>query len=271
MTTPLHLEAWEETLFELGFTREGSGYRRDGWLLKAHARWAWLEAQSTALPGAALNADLGQQGLWKSVRAGGAERRVFDLPADVLLDGTNEEYADDCVPTPLEQCLTWAEVTANGSVPRGWQPPSRQLLDSWLPRKRLTIQVGAHVCQGELIASDGNLAVRFPILLALPEDLPEGRLRWLRALFRDAQDRARMVRIGFARAEESTSVLAECDLTGAPHWACESLILASLDGLDWVFRWLSESSQFLADAGIVSRALELCAVHATTENRKEQT
>jgi hypothetical protein len=268
MKTPLQLEHWEETLFELGFTREGNGYRRDGWLLKAHARWAWLEAQSLAPPDAALNAELGQQGLWKSVRACGAERRVFDLPANVLLDEDNEGL--DCVPTPLEQCLAWAEATAHGKMPPGWRPPSRQLLNSWLARKRLTIQVGAQVCQGELISSDSHIAVRFPILLALPQDLPEGRLRWLRALSRDAQDRARMVRIGFARTEESTSVLAECDLTGAPHWACEPLILAGLDGLEWAVRWLAESTELLADVGVVSRALELCAVHAPTPNRKEQ-
>jgi hypothetical protein len=192
---------------------------------------------------------------------------VFVIEAEDFNHGSGQHQTAG---PPVEQILAWAETTAPGTGPSGWQPPARSQLESILPPRALTLQIEAQVRQGELLHGTGRLALRFPVLLAVPPELPEPRLRWLRALLLDAQRHARMVRLGFLTDGETTSVVAETDLTGAPHWACERLILAGLDGLRWVVAGLAESAEFLADAGITSRALELCAVHEPTQHRKEE-
>ncbi len=257
-------------MLKLGFARAGDGFRRDGMLFRKEGRWGCFELVSPP-PSDPLREQLGAPGLWKWVRNGERARFVFEVPSEVLINADDEDPPDQGENSPFARCLAWAETAAEAKSPVGWQPPARHLLDAWLPQKQqLTVQSGAHVCQGELIYTPTRLALRFPIVSALPADLPPARAFWLREVLRDAQDRWRMVRLGLAQEGEATAVIAEVDFTGAPGGASERLILAGLDGLRWVVTWLAESVEFLCDVTVTSQALELCAVHEPNQKRKEQ-
>ena len=270
MSAALTPQLWEESLFKLGFARAEDGYRRNGTLLKTQGRWSSIEL-SAPPPGDPLRDQLGKPGLWKWVNDGARPRCVFELPTDVLVNAEDDDSPDQAADTPLARCVAWAQAAAESRVPAWWRPPARHLIDAWVPQKRLTVQSGAQVCQGELICTPTRLALRFPVVSALPADLPQVRAYWLGEVLRDAQNRWRMVRLGIAAEGESSLVIAEVDFTGAPPGASEHLILAGLDGLRWVVTWLVESVGFLCDVSQASQALELCAVHEPNQNRKEQT
>jgi hypothetical protein len=116
--------------------------------------------------------------------------------------------------------------------------------------------------QGELIHQPNRLAVRFPIVQRVPDDLPPRRREWLREVLIDGQNRWRMVRIGLAEEAGSSAALAEVDLSGCPHGLLESLFAAGLGALRWVVGWLVEAADFLVDGSVACRALEVCQVRA---------
>ena len=258
-----------EIVSKLGFARTPDGYCLDGLLLTFGERWSSLKSLRASAPD--CESPLGQPGLWKSVQDGTQEQLVFDLPSEILSLEDDESFdLTDLEPkSQLENSLTWALSTAEGRLPAGWESPPRETVESWLLPGRLTLRSGAFVRQGELIHAPDRLALRFPILPSLPDDLPEPRWRWLQQMLRETQDRWRWVRLGVTSEAEGRAVIAEVDLSGAPHPVMEPLILMSVDSLRLVVGWLVESADFLADASLASEALEICPVGETT-NHEEQ-
>jgi hypothetical protein len=246
-----------------GFTRPGPGeaFRCNGVLLRDEGGWSVVRAARPAADADPLQGQLGQPGLWKwASEAGGAgTTRVFDLPP--LAAGSGEADAED-ERTRLTACLDWAVATSHGHLPDGWQPPPRADVDAWAPPLALTVQAGALVRQASVVYGPGRLALTCPVLTRLPEALPPERRAWLRELLVEAQDRWRMVRLGFAGEPAAPAVLAEVDLSGCPAEVVENVFRAGLAALRWVVEWLARPADFLADAARPSRALEVFPARA---------
>jgi hypothetical protein len=252
---------WQDHLTDLGFipARDRNGYRLNGTLFTTEGGWPTLQT-SRAMPSVdPLRGHLGKPGLWKLVRSarGRGAVRVFELPpvARAPSDDEDEEGHD-----PSAACLKWALATSAGQLPDGWRPPPRHEVEAWVPAGGLTVQSGPVVRQGELIHAAERLALRFPILPAVPAELPEPRREWLYEVLRDGQDRWRLVRIGLTGSGTSEAVWAEVDMTGCPGPVLEGLFRAGLGALRWVVEWLAGSAVFLADPAVGCRALEVCPV-----------
>ncbi len=243
-------------LVKAGFSRArpGEEFRCNGVLLRDEGGWSVVRSAKPAAAADSLDGQLGQPGLWKWVSGADGPLRVFDLPplpADPDSDSEEE-------PAPLTACLDWAITTSHGGLPDGWQPPPRAEVDAWAPPLALTVPAGALVRQATVLHGPGRLAITCPVLTRVPEALPEARRAWLRELLVEAQDRWRMVRLGFAGA----AVLAEVDLSGCPPQVVESVFRAGLAALRWVVEWLARPADFLADAALPSRALEVFPARA---------
>ena len=119
----------------------------------------------------------------------------------------------------------------------------------------------------ETSGSEGSIAwtdldsdgLRVEILPTLVADLPAYRLHCLRGLLLEMQDRHHLVRLGFNREAGKCSLVAEIDLSGIPGQFLESMISTSVDALRWVASLLIEAADFISQAGLASRALEICA------------
>lgn len=209
----------------------------------------------------AAEPDLGAPGLWKTVRDGQAARRIFAVrevwfPNDDLLLTDDERSTSDCV-------VDWALATAEHRLPDGWVAPDRATIDTYLDKSRLTLVHGTFTRQMQIIHAPDRLALRLPILHTIPAALSELRLRWLRALLEEAQNRHHLLRLGLLRDGAQTAAIAEVDLSGVPPMLLEPLLSRSCDALRWVVAWLVESADFLAQADVASRALEICAASHT--------
>jgi hypothetical protein len=249
-------ESLEAQLHQLGFRRSrvGVGYRRDGLVFKTEGRWSTLQAAAAEADVAPLHGQLGRPGLWKPLPGGGRPLSVFDLPHAALTAAADADEDEEAA-APFEACLAWALATAEGRVPDGWAPPPRSEVESWLPPGGLTLQVGPFVRQGTLAHGPDRLALTFPVLPRIPDDLPESRRAWLAALLLDAQT-WRLVRVGLTDAPGHRAAYAEVDLTGAPAAALECLMRTGLGALRWVVQWLVGPAAFLADGARACRALE---------------
>jgi len=208
-----------DALHRLGFTGDAGRFRRNGDLLAVEAGWLSLERADAA-------GGLGAPGLWKD--AGDAP--VFDLPLEVA--------------PHLADLLAWADATAGGDAPDGWEPPDEVGAGS------LTVRVGALTAQGEVVREHDRLALRFD--LCEPGDLDDVRVAWLRALAANAGRRWRLVRVG----RTNGAVRAEVDLTGAPRDALDPLVRVAAGALRWVTAWLLPPVFVLCDPTAESRALE---------------
>ncbi|HYT92305.1 MAG TPA: hypothetical protein VEL76_26560 [Gemmataceae bacterium] len=258
-------QRWDADLVALGFRPEETGaYRRNGTLLTPGRGWVAVEENGENANGDPLTGQLGLPGLWRQIRSGDRVRHVFELPESALAAPPDPETESENE-SPLRACIEWAVATATGGVADGWQPPPYAEVESWIPIGRLTMQCGPLLRQGELIHAPGRLALRFPIVSAIPADLPEVRREWLHELLADAQDRWRLVRVGLTVDE--TAALAEVDLTCCPHAVLEGLFKTSLDALRWVVEWLVKSADFLADTDVTCRAVEVCRVRALPAER----
>jgi hypothetical protein len=201
---------------------------------------------------------IGRPGLWKAVRgAGGEVAPVFEIPEVVFTRGGDDEDGEP-VEAARGACFDWALATVGGEPCAGWVPPPLAEVESWVGIGRLTVQHGPWLRQGELIHRQDRLALRFPLVPAVPEELAPPRRAWLEEVLADAQDRWRMVRVGLAG---SGAAVAEVDLSGCPAALLEGLFRTGLDCLRWVVAWLVPSADFLA-AGGPSRALEVRRVRA---------
>jgi hypothetical protein len=259
---------WEEVLGRLGFVADAGSYRCQGTLFKIDGQWTTLELPCDHPPGSALHREMSPPALWKWIEDGADPRRVFELPLAILACEHHDEFVAAEKTPALEACLAWALETAQMKVVEEWQPPSRQLIESWIPQGKLTVQSGTFVRQGELIIDPARFLVRFPILQSLPPDLPEARMRWLEELLRDAQNRWRMVRFGIDRNADAVTVVTELDLTGAPHHLIEHLLLTGLDGLRWAVLALVETAELLAETTIKCQALEISPLTQPTQPKE---
>jgi len=264
---------------KLGFRRCGSGlYKLNGVRLSLAQAWPTLETGlaagdpgpgksggasggCTRSPDSAdpLRGQLGRPGLWKRIVANGAGdvRCCFELPPAVLAlagrdygSGPEDEDA-----RPLEAALAWAVSTAGGRVPDEWSQPSAE--DIALPDNGLVVQHGRFVRQGRLVQAGGVLALRVPLLQRL-EELEDWRAAWLRELLIDGQSRWRMVRLGLDSPE--APVLAEIDLSGAPHSAVGVLVRTSLDALRGIVAWLVAPVDLLANRAVACEALQISTI-----------
>jgi hypothetical protein len=111
----------------------------------------------------------------------------------------------------------------------------------------LTVQCGPFARQGELICTPKRLALRVPLIFNVCDDLAESHYYWLRNLLIDAQNRWKMVRIGFRYGSSETSVQAEVDLSGAPLSVLSGLFTIALSALHAVAAWVVPSAEFLVE------------------------
>jgi hypothetical protein len=255
---PAHLAERYAVLRRRGFERHADGWHGNG--LEFQTAGSWLQFK-TDWPANAdpLSDHLAKPGLWKPVRAGRQLRRVFNVQESVVGASEHAALLDETERKPFESLLDWAADTAAGVAPVDWALPGRDAIDACLPKARLTIVHRSYTRQVELIHAAGRLALRGTLLSKLPVELPEFRLRWLRALLLEAQDDNHLVRLGLARDRGQTAVVTEIDLTGVPAALFEPMLSTSLDALRWV-ALLVESADFIAETGTVSRALEICPV-----------
>ena len=265
-------DEWTTALSPLDYAPDStiSGWRHNGVAFKTSGAWSLVENINRVAPGDRLRGVIGQPGLWKHVTDGATVRRVFELPTALLLD-TDEDDLTSEEPRPLlDEALTWAHATVDGCVPDGWRPPPRETVEAWIPKGGLTVQHGAVVRQGEWIHAPDCLALRVPVLPVLPADLPELNARFLEQILLEATDQWRLVRVGFLDDGEALAVMAEVNFTGAGAPVIERLISASLASLHWASLWLAESAEVLADVTVTPRALALCGVGQSV-NEKENT
>jgi hypothetical protein len=256
LRSPAALHDW---LTASGFhpVRRGAAYRQND--LSVAFDLGWITVRGKALATSDLLRDqLGSPGLWKPVVDGKSQRarREFHLPRSVIEGG--ELWADgpEEVGDPIQACLQWAAETAGGDVPRDWKSPPRALVESWVPSRGLVLQRGPLLRQGELAYGPSRLGLSFPVVNEVPECLAPARREWLARVLADAQNRWRMVRVGFDSDTKRPAVRAEVDLSGAPHGMLEGLVKAGLDALRCVVCWLIWSCAFLCDARVTCRLWE---------------
>ena len=210
--------------------------------------WGTFETTGGRRPKDPLRGQLGLPGLWKlSANGHGATaHRVFELPPSIT-------PRRDAEPARFDLLSAWAHATVDGRPDRGWSPPPREDIERLLPEGALTLQVGAVALQGALDHDDSRLALDFPIVPRIPDDLPPARAAWLEELLADAQNRWRMVRIGI----DGVTAAAQIDLSGAPHDTLAPLVRIGVDALRHVVSSLVEPADFLVNGADGSRAVEV--------------
>ena len=220
-----------------------------------------------ARPDDPLRDDLGLPGPWRWVRRGAVAVAVFDLPPpeSVEVEGPPELGAGQ----PSASLIEWAEATAAGAAPRGWTPPERADVESWLDTARLTVRAGALVARAELVHRPDRLALTFPALASIPPDLPDARRAWLEELCNDARARWRLVRVG--PSPDAAAVRAEVDLTGVPPALARPLLRVSLEALAWAAEWLLAPLSLVLDTGAPSRTLDRQPPRARPQNSRKLT
>jgi len=266
--------SFDSELATAGFSRRrnGSGYTRNGFTFMAEENWPVLRSKARPVSTDPLIDRMGTCGLWKCLTVEERVIRMFEFPPWMITGRESGTILDEAGEiTPFETMLAWAFDTFDGdSPPGGWSLPPRDEVDAMIPGYGLTVQNGSLVRQGEVVREENRLALRFVILPELPEDLPDHRLRWLRRLLIDAQNRWRLVRVGFADGENDTAVHAEVDLTGAPGSLLADLISTALPALRFVVEWVSASAVFLVEGSADCRALELEAIHSAKNHSKRK-
>jgi hypothetical protein len=255
-----------EALCAAGFKcrRDGS-YRRGPITATRDGIWHTLRAKASRRERA--DGLLGQPGLWKLVRnADGRCERVFDLPqVDDLPDDAawaDAPDGEDRGESALSLMLEWAAATADGLVPTNWQPPPAETVRRWAAPADLSVRNGGIVRQVEIIVESDRLALRCRVV-GVPAELPPQRRAWLDRLALDANDRWRLVRLGWdgdgsdsSDSSGSSNLIAEVDLTGCPAGVLESVFRAALAALRLVVGWLVRAADFLADPACGSALLE---------------
>jgi hypothetical protein len=250
---------WAAALDAKGFraTDCTSRFQRDG--LSVLLQRDWLVAQTAATNADAIDHAPSGLGLWKLIDDGENAWREFHLPLWRLLHAPQESWEesgdDGCSPAPAY--LKWIIATAAGGLPSGWQCPAREEIEGWLPRESLALRVGPFVRQGVLHCTAARLGVSFAVVPAPLGPLPPSRGACLHDVLRDTQNRWRMVRVRANDTGTRPGVVAEVDLTGAPHAMIERLLKAGVEALRWVTSSLVWSTALLTDTRIECRAVEI--------------
>ena len=253
-------DEWATDLMSMGFVRDGrsQNFVLNGVVFTFHGGdWLLLKAKSPARKKDFLTDQMGKPGLWKVLKEGRRTCQLFEFYLSALTGTEGDLHVDpDEGRSPFRAVLNWAMQTLDGSHPDRWLSPPREELGALLPAGRLTVQSGAHARQGEVICEPNRLALRFPIVTSVPEGLSRKRQHWLRRLLSEAQNRWRMVRLGFIRDPSTVSVQAEVDLTGIPLETLPGLVEIALAALRCAVEWVLASAVFVADPGRTCRALD---------------
>jgi len=196
-----------------------------------------------------LNALLGEPGLWKIVTDEAHQPwKIFEFPQVVVAENNPAcEPLNEAAKSALPAALQWAGDTLAGKRINGWRSPPKQEMMALLDPKSLTVDCGRHARQGELVYRPKCLALRFPLIFDVPDDLPDTHHFWLRNLLIDAQNRWKLVRIGFRDKSSAAAVQAEVDLTGAPHGMLVGLIEVAVSALQAVVAWVVPPAEFLVE------------------------
>jgi hypothetical protein len=192
---------------------------------------------------------MGKPGIWKLIAYNDCQpRKVFEFPLFIVTESNPDfEAPGDEGQSPLAATLKWARDTLNGKQLNGWRSPSELDLMNLLSTEGLTVQCGPYARQGELICTPKRLALRFPLIFNVCDDLPESNYYWLRKLLIDAQNRWKMVRIGYRLESSAASVQAEVDLSGAPRSVLSGLFIVALSALHAVAAWVVPAAEFLVE------------------------
>lgn len=265
----------------------GEVYQRNGHLVRRLAGWMSVERShrngDTMRPGEDF---LGRPGLWRwrgdGVGRGGAGEEwmaagaageqgeqgaagepgvpAFELPRGIVdALSINDDEGDDGLAAPGEsavaQLVRWAEATCGGKTPVGWSAPATDELKRLAPPEAMAVTIAGVACTIELHREPGRLALRCPIVPAIPADLPLPRWQWLRLLVTQTQQTWRFVRVGID--ESSLRLLAEVDLTGAPHELIPMLYPVTVDALRCVIGLVAKPAAVICDPRIASALLSV--------------
>ena len=209
----------------------------------------WIELISNLSPNISdpLDALIGRPGLWKLVTDRDDQLwKIFELPNAIVTENHPDcETLFEEATSPFPAVLQWAKDTINGQQPLGWRCPSKRSIRELYSDGSLTVHCGPFARQGELVCTAKRLALRFPLIIHLSDDLPKSSYDWLRTLLIDAQNRWRLVRIGLRSASTVPSVQAEVDLTGAPRSVLPGLMTVALSALHALATWVIPAAEFL--------------------------
>jgi hypothetical protein len=244
-------DKWKRELVAAGFLYDQQNQRisRNGIKLTYGDQWIELRSNLSLDISDPLNALMGEPGIWKLVTYPDRQPwKVFEFPLFITTENNAESKAPgEEAQSPLAATLKWAGDTLNGNLLNGWRCPSEEDLMNLLSPKGLTVQCGPYARQGELICTPKRLVLQFPLIFNVCDDLPESHYKWLRNLLIDAQNRWKMVRIGFRYGSSATSVQAEVDLSGAPLSVLSGLFTVALSALHAVAAWVVPSAEFLVE------------------------
>ena len=204
-----------------------------------------------------LSDGLGTPGLWRVVRVGANLKRVHDLPP---LCRDEQHAGSGPIPGALAPLAEWAAATRKGQRLPDWTPPPREEVISWFDASRLNLRSGALLAKGELVHQCDALALVFPELVVVPQDLSPARRSWLDDFLLDAQSRWRLVRFGID--PNTRAVRAEVDLTGLPLAVARPFVQLALEALAWAVVWVLSPLSFLVDTRAQSRALDRHSYHS---------
>jgi hypothetical protein len=261
MMTTAARAAFGAGLASLGFRGGPARLRSGGLVALVAGDWCtfrWRRFPGDPPAGARPGDEIGKPGLWKWLpppAPGGGRRAVreFHLPLAAFLPDDGEGFRDS-----LAAAIHWVEATAGGTLPAGWTAPPANETASWARAGRLTVQSRPFAVQGELVREPGRLALRFPLLPAVPAGLADSRRAWLEEVIVAARRRWRLVRVGWTSgAAAGPALAAEVDLSGAPPEACEPLAWIAADALRWAVSWLVVPVRFLSDPDLACEAWEV--------------
>lgn len=224
----------------------------------------WLRF-STTRSATVASGGIDAPGLWKQSLDGG---RVFDAPLDAILrrlddagvddhdDHDDHDNHDDPPEVALVVMLAaWAQSTLGGNARKGWAPPAVERLDELIPPAALSFRIGSLLEPCRLVSLEHTL--RLEVCLGrVDQSLSAERRHWVDRLVQDAR-RLRLVRVERrAAGEESTTIEASIDLTGAPATIGEAMLPIAVDALRHCFEFLAPTATILGDAQCASRLLD---------------
>ena len=241
--------AFESAAVQAGFVR---GETTDEWsapglFLRRAGPWASL-VSSAPRQADPLTEWLGRKGLWKPMSSAEGVVAAFDILCEPGHIGIAGRFDEDLPAESLVLAqINWGMATRESVPHLDWISPARNELDDIITTDALTMQIGLHLCLGRLLHEPDRLALRFPVVGPIAEDLSCTRRGWLRSILLEANSRWRLVRVGFTGANES-DIAAEVDLTGAPPAILPDLARMGLDALRWVVGYTIETLSILTDA-----------------------
>jgi hypothetical protein len=190
-------------------------------------------------------------GLWRSALREGRVSKIFDVPPLAYLRRHAEADLDDDSAL-LDELSEWALASSRGDHPVGWSAPAADVVSTWIDRDRLTVRSGPHIVKGELRSDGKTLAIAFPELARIGEELPDARRAWSEALCLDAQSRWHMVRFSVA----GDRIGAQVDLSGAPSSVMRPLFVRAFEALIFSVGWVLPALALVTDPSAESRLLD---------------